>query len=184
MLASLVGRPELTLHLGKLLHGLPMNNFSAHMSGIPEFSLQPGEELLQQNAKAAGMYFLKQGKVKVHKDGYQIAVVSEPGAVFGEMAYFLDHAYTASVQCLAPCTFYHLDNPAQHLAANPALMLHICKILSTRLFNLNQYLVDVKKQYEGHDHLDMVNEVLETLMNQQKDAILKRADSKRDTGGY
>ncbi len=161
-----------------------MNNFSTQMAGIPEFSLQAGDELLQQNAKAGGIYFLKQGKVSVHKDGYEVAVVSEPGAVFGEMAFFLDHAYTASVRCLEPCTFYHLDNPAQHLAANPQLLLHIGKILSTRLFNLNQYLVDVKKQYEGHDHLNMVSEVLETLMNQQQTAQLKRSDSKRDTGGY
>ncbi len=161
-----------------------MNNFSTQMAGIPEFSLQAGDELLQQNSKAAGIYFLKQGKVRVHKDGYQIAVVSEPGAVFGEMAYFLDHVYTASVECLTPCTFYHLDNPAQHLAAHPQLMLHIGKILSTRLFSLNQYLVDVKTQYEGNDHLNMVNEVLETLMNQQQTALLKRSDGKRDTGGY
>jgi hypothetical protein len=32
---------------------------------------------------------------------------------------------------------------------------------------LNRYLVDVKAQYEGHDHLGMVDEVLETLMHRQ-----------------
>jgi len=30
----------------------------------------------------------------------------------------------------------------------------------------------------------MVDEVLETLMNQQRTNVLKRAVSKRDTGGY
>ena len=56
--------------------------------------------------------------------------------------------------------------------------------LCLRLFNLNQYLVDLKSQFEGHDHLGMVDEVLETLMNQQRTNVLKRAVSKRDTGGY
>lgn len=161
-----------------------MDNFDAGMAGLPELTLGAGTELLKQDARAAGIYFLKHGKVRVHKDGFQIAVVSEPGAVFGEMAYFLDHAYTASVECLEPSTFYKIANPAAYLESHPQLMVHIARILSTRLFNLNQYLVDVKKQYEGHDHLDMVNEVLETLMNQQKAGILKRGDSKRDTGGY
>jgi hypothetical protein len=52
------------------------------------------------------------------------------------------------------------------------------------LFNLNQYLVDIKHQYEGHDHLDMVDEVLETLLNQQKTEVVHREDSKRDTPDY
>jgi hypothetical protein len=33
--------------------------------------------------------------------------------------------------------------------------------------SINRYLVDVKRQYEGHDHLGMVDDVLETLMHRQ-----------------
>jgi len=57
-------------------------------------------------------------------------------------------------------------------------------LLSLRLFNLNQYLVDIKAQFEGHDHLGMVDQVLETLLNQQKTGVLKREDSQRDTPDY
>jgi CRP/FNR family cyclic AMP-dependent transcriptional regulator len=43
--------------------------------------------------------------------------------------------------------------------------LHICELLARRLDALNKYLVDVKQQFEGHDHLGMVDQVLETLMH-------------------
>jgi hypothetical protein len=33
---------------------------------------------------------------------------------------------------------------------------------------LNKYLVDVKRQFEGHDHLSMVDEVLEVLAHRQR----------------
>jgi hypothetical protein len=41
----------------------------------------------------------------------------------------------------------------------------VARLLARRLDSLNKYLVDVKAQYEGHDHLGMVDEVLEALMH-------------------
>jgi CRP-like cAMP-binding protein len=42
-----------------------------------------------------GLLFLKSGAVEVIKDGVQIASVSAPGAVFGELAVLLDQPHTA-----------------------------------------------------------------------------------------
>ena len=40
-------------------------------------------------------------------------------------------------------------------------------MLARRLDSVNNYLVDVKKQFAGHDHLSMVDEMLDTLMLRQ-----------------
>ena len=47
------------------------------------------------------------------------------------------------------------------------MCLHVCELLARRLDSLNNYLVDVKRQFEGHDHIGMVDEVLESLLHRQ-----------------
>ncbi|MCK5499429.1 MAG: hypothetical protein KAI77_09515, partial [Gammaproteobacteria bacterium] len=110
--------------------------------------------------------------------------VSDEGAVFGEMSIMLESEHSASVECLEDSKFYCIEHPRKYLEDHPNVIWHIAQILSLRLFNLNQYLVDVKRQYEGHDHLQMVDDVLETLLNQQKTKVLQREHSKRDTPDY
>ena len=151
---------------------------------FPLISLTAGEYLLKESEKTDSIYFLLEGSVKVTKDGYDVAVVSDKGAVFGEMSILLDNDHSASVQCVEDSKFYHIAHPRKYLEDHPRVIWHIAQILGLRLFNLNQYLVDVRSQYEGHDHLNMVDEVLETLLNQQKTKITQRGDSKRDTPDY
>lgn len=161
-----------------------MLDIETSLKAFPLLSLAAGEYLLAQGERTESIYFLLEGSVKVTKDGYDVAVVSEKGAVFGEMSVLLDIGHTASVQCMEDSRFYHLEHPEQYLEEHPMVIWHIARILGLRLYNLNQYLVDVKRQYEGDDRLGMVDDVLDTLLNQQKITIFRRADSKRDTPEY
>jgi CRP-like cAMP-binding protein len=161
-----------------------MADIDDSLKKFPLLSLQAGECLLTQGGSPAGIYFLNSGAVRISKDGYQVAVSGERGAVFGEMSVLLDKPHSASVECLEDSTFYHVEHPAEYLADQPAVLWHIAQILGLRLYNLDQYLVDVKKQYQGHDHLDMVDDVLGTLLNQQQTRPVQREDSKRDTPDY
>ena len=161
-----------------------MIDIETDLKPFPVVSLTAGQYLMSQGEMTDSIYFLLEGVVRVTKDGYDVAVITDKGAVFGEMSILLDYQHTASVQCLEDSSFYHIEHPKKYLEEHPRLIWHIAQILGMRLFNLNQYLVDVKRQYEGHDHLHMVDEVLETLLNQQKTRILRRGDSKRDTGDY
>ncbi|MEY2616639.1 MAG: family transcriptional regulator, cyclic receptor protein, partial [Verrucomicrobiota bacterium] len=58
-----------------------------------------------------------------------------------------------------------VQNPREFLELSPLVCLHVCELIARRLDALNKYLVDVKRQYEGHEHLGMVDNVLETLMH-------------------
>jgi len=161
-----------------------MIDFEKSLEKFPLVSMAAGDYLLTQGENTDSLYFLLEGAVKVIKDGYDVAVVSDKGAVFGEMSIMLENEHSASVQCLEDSKFYRIEDPGKYLDDHPKVIWHIAQILSLRLFNLNQYLVDVKRQYEGHDHLNMVDDVLETLLNQQKTKVLQREDSKRDTPDY
>jgi CRP-like cAMP-binding protein len=161
-----------------------MMDIETDLKRFPLVSLAAGHYLITQGEMTDSIYYLHEGSVKVTKDGYDVAVIREKGAVFGEMSILLEYQHTASVQCLEDSSFYHIEHPKKYLEEHPGLIWHIARILGMRLLNLNQYLVDVKRQYEGHDHLDMVDEVLETLLNQQKTRVLRRGGSKRDTGEY
>ena len=124
-----------------------MIDIEPSLTAFPLISLTAGEKLLTQWEKTDSIYFLLKGAVKVTKDGYEVAVVSDKGAVFGEMAILLDSEHSASVQCIENSKFYHIEHPRKYLEDHPQVIWHITQILGLRLFNLNQYLVDVKSQF-------------------------------------
>lgn len=154
------------------------------LENLPVVSFGAGDYLLKQGERTDTVFFLLDGSVKISRDNHDIGILSDKGAILGEMSVLLDQAPSANVQCLEDSRFYRIDSPRQYFAAHPDLMLHIARVLAVRLFNLTQYLVDVKTQYEGHDHLSMVDEVLSTILNQQQSKVLNRPDSKRPTPDY
>ncbi len=114
------------------------------------------------------LFFLIDGEVEVHKDEVQIATASEPGSVFGEMSVLLGTSHRASVRTVTPSSFYVVEDGRQFLETHPVVSMHVSEVLARRLDALNKYLVDVRQQFDGHDHISMVDEVLEVLMHRQR----------------
>lgn len=131
----------------------------------PRHSVGAGTVVLEQGQSDAPLLVLIEGEVEILRDDVRVARITEPGAVLGEMSALLGTVCTASVRTLAPSTFARLEDPEKFLRSSPEVTLHVARLLARRLDSLNKYLVDVKAQYEGHDHLGMVDEVLETLMH-------------------
>jgi CRP/FNR family cyclic AMP-dependent transcriptional regulator len=126
-----------------------------------------GEIILEQGSNTGVLLVLIEGEVEVMRDEVRVAKASQPGVVFGEMSVLLRSPHTATVRALAPSSFAVIDRPREFLAQSPQASLFLAELLATRLDSLNKYLTDVKRQYEGHDHLGMVDQVLETLMQRQ-----------------
>jgi CRP/FNR family cyclic AMP-dependent transcriptional regulator len=137
------------------LRDLPVRHFTA------------GEIVLEQGDHTGLLYVLIEGSVEVTKDDVSVATASEPGAVFGDLAALLGVPHTAAVRATRASTFHVVTNPRALLNENPAVSLHLCELLARRLDAVNKYLVDVKRQFAGHDHLAMVDGVLDTLMLRQ-----------------
>ncbi len=150
----------------ELIHGGELRRFDA------------GESVIEQGGKTNLLFFLIEGGVEVVKDGVPVATSSEPGAVFGEMSALLGGNHTATVRALKPSSFQVVQNPREFLEASPIICLHVCELIARRLDALNKYLVDVKQQFEGHEHLGMVDKVLETLMHRHPVHRIKPSESK------
>ena len=66
--------------------------------------------------------------MEVAREGTQIARVSEPGSVFGELAVLLDRPHTADVRAVERSEFSIAD--AATLLTDPAATLYIAAILA------------------------------------------------------
>lgn len=126
-----------------------------------------GEAVLVQGENTGLLYILISGAVEVVKDDVTVATAAEPGAVFGDLSALLGGPHTAGVRAVRASSFHVVPNPKAFLEQSPQVCLHLCELLARRLDAVNKYLIDVKQQFAGHDHLGMVDGVLDTLMHRQ-----------------
>jgi len=135
---------------------------------MPRRKAAAGEVLLEEGKRAGVLLILIDGAVEIVKGDYQIDLITEPGAIFGEMSVLLDSPHTATVRAASDSTFYVAENPLAFLQSHPEVALGLSKLLASRLHNMTSYLVDLKQQFEGRgDHLGIIDEVLDTLMHAQ-----------------
>lgn len=153
------------------------------LQGREVLRLEAGGELIKQDETSERLFFLIEGEVEIWKDNTPVSLGAQPGAVFGEMAVLLGVPHTATVKATRPSAFYIVENPREFLHSSPAICLHICELLARRLDSLNKYLVDVKHQFEGHDHIGMVDQVLEALLHRQPRQRVRPSDSTIRRGG-
>lgn len=123
------------------------------------------------------------GDVEVIKDGVSVATSADPGAIFGDLSALLDVAHTATVRARRDSTFYLVEKPREFLLQNSAACVHLCELLARRLDAVNKYLVNVKQQFTGHDHIGMVDDVLDTLMHRQPRKRIAPRDATLREGG-
>jgi CRP/FNR family transcriptional regulator, cyclic AMP receptor protein len=136
--------------------------------GLPQRTFPAGEILLEEGKRAGVLYILASGTVEVLKGDLQIATVNMPGAFFGEVSVLLDLPHMATVRATTDVTLFVAAQPLEFLQSQPAIALNLARLLAQRLHSVTTYLVDLKRQFEGHEsHLSMVDEVLETLVHHQ-----------------
>ena len=123
--------------------------------------------LMKEGAKTGYLYVLAEGTIEVLRGETQVAVIREPGSVFGEMSVLLDVPHTATVRAATPCTVYAYDDAAGFMRSDPAITYVIARLLAQRLNLATGYLADLKRQYGNeNNHLGMVSDILASLVNQ------------------
>lgn len=139
-------------------------------NGAPQQEFAPGTELLKEGETSGRLYVLASGTVEVARGETQVAVVEDPGALFGEMSVLLNRPHTATVRALTPVKVYVFDDAERFLRSNPEIAFLLGRLLAERLNAATTYLVDIKRQFEGHSsHLGMLGDVLEALIHQQSE---------------
>ena len=100
--------------------------------------------------------------MEVVKDGMQIASVSAPGSVFGELAVLLDQPHTADVRALEQSEFYVANAPAT-LAIDPTVALYVSATLARRLNAANRLLIEVKHQLQTGEPPSVIGKAVEKV---------------------
>jgi hypothetical protein len=77
--------------------------FQRKLAGFPLATYQAGECVLTAGSKTGRLLIV------VVREGVQIAKVTEPGAVFGELSMLLDQPHTADLRALEASWFHVAD---------------------------------------------------------------------------
>ena len=137
--------------------------------------------VIHEGGKTGHLFVLVEGKVEVIKGDSVVAVITEPGAVFGEMSLLLDQAHTATVRAASDSVIYEIDDAASFLRDQPAVALLIARLLAQRLNVATTYLADLMHQYSGHGtHLAMVGELLQSMINLPPTQVSPGSDLQSD----
>ena len=112
------------------------------LSALPLRTYMAGETVLADGSKADRLLILRKGNVAVVRQGIEIARVTEPGAVFGEISALLDCPHTADV-CALENSEFHVAHPAS--LQDPAVLRYVAAVLARRLDGANQALVELTK---------------------------------------
>jgi CRP-like cAMP-binding protein len=147
-----------------------MTSILEKCAGVPRKQFAAGTVLLSEGETSGRLYVLAEGSVEVLRGDTQVALIGEAGSVFGEMSVLLNRPHTATVRAASPVGVFVFEDAEHFLKSNPEIAFFVGKLLAERLNAATTYLVDLKRQFEGHGtHLGMVGEVLETLIHQQSD---------------
>jgi CRP/FNR family transcriptional regulator, cyclic AMP receptor protein len=119
--------------------------FENSLASLPLMTCHPGDTVIAEGSATGRLLILKKGTVAIMKGDTEIAKITEPGAIFGELSVLLDQPHTANVLALEASQF-HVADAATLLTENPMAVLHVAIMLAHRLDGANQALIQLKKQ--------------------------------------
>jgi CRP/FNR family transcriptional regulator, cyclic AMP receptor protein len=134
--------------------------FQRSLAALPLTTCQAGETVLADGSKTDRLLILKTGNVAVVKEGVEIATVTEPGAVFGEISALLDCPHTTDVRALATSQFY-VAHPAS--LQDPATLFYVAAILARRLDGANQALLELTVQVQDGEPRSVIDKSIEKV---------------------
>src|SRR6202163_1862675 len=117
--------------------------------GAAQLAFDAGAELLSEGRKTNRLYVLIEGEIEIVRDGVQVAVVNEPGAIFGEMSLLLDIPHTATVKALTRGRAYELEDAKSFLRSRPDTALFLAELLAQRLNEATTTMVDLKQHFQA-----------------------------------
>lgn len=134
--------------------------FQKSLAALPLTTCQAGETVLADGSRTGRLLILKTGNVVVVKEGIEIATVTEPGTVFGEISALLDCPHTTDVRALATSQFY-VAHPAS--LQDPATLLYVAAMLARRLDGANQAFLELTAQVQVGEPRSVIDKSIEKV---------------------
>jgi CRP/FNR family cyclic AMP-dependent transcriptional regulator len=152
-----------------------MLSLSAH---LPELEFAPGDVVVAEGGAGGDLWVLVSGALQVRKGGVQVNVITQPGALVGEISLLLGSPHSATVEATERSVLRHAADGAALLFGHPDVTRLVAVGLAERLSFVTTYLADLKHQYGDAPGLTMVSDVLARLAQRQGPAA--RPGSARD----
>jgi CRP/FNR family cyclic AMP-dependent transcriptional regulator len=134
--------------------------FLRRLAALPLTTYQHGETVLAAGSKTGRLLVLRKGAVAIIKEGIEVAKVTEPGAVLGELSALLDQPHTADVRALETSQF-HVADAVALLTQDPVALLYVAAALARRLDGANQALIGLKSQLQvGQKTVEKIEELI------------------------
>lgn len=127
-----------------------MANLLALTIAYPTLSLERGEALIETGEALGELYVLVSGRLVVERDGIEIARITEPGTLVGEMSVLLGTDHSANVTALTPVEVRHIEDGIRWLEQSPIAALHVATLACQRLDATSALLVQLRKEANGN----------------------------------
>lgn len=112
-------------------------------------SLRPEEILIVQGEPGGDLFILEYGVLAVERDGVEIATLTEPGTLVGEMSVLLGSSNSATVRAVSDGRVRVIRNAKRYLASDPELSLSIAALVAGRLDATSALLVELSSEHVG-----------------------------------
>jgi CRP-like cAMP-binding protein len=115
----------------------------------PIRSLVAGETLIEMGEAGGELYVLQSGRLVVERDGVEIARITEPGSLIGEMSVLLGVDHSANVRAETAAVVRVIERAIAFLETTPIVALHVATMVCQRLDATSALLVQLKKEMAG-----------------------------------
>lgn len=126
-----------------------MANLLTLAMAYPLVRFANGEALVTEGEAEGALYVLASGELVVERDGVEIARITEPGALVGEMSVLLGIDHSANVRALGPVEARHIDDGLAFLERSPLAALHVATIACERLNATSALLAELRNGAEN-----------------------------------
>jgi hypothetical protein len=121
-----------------------------------------GETVLSAALTTGRLLILKEGAVTVGKEGLEIAKVTEPGAVFGELSAWLGQPHTADVHAMQESKF-HVISTAAPLMQDPVALPSVATVVERPEDSANRAQVERKRQVQDRQLSSITRKTIDEI---------------------
>ena len=137
-------------------------SWQQRLATLPLATYGPGEIVFAEGTRTGQLFILRSGLISITKGDTEIATVSEPGAVFGELSTLLDQPHSADVHTLETSQFYVADAAAL-LGQDPIALLYVATVLARRLDVANRAFIELKDQLHAGQPPGLIDQTIERI---------------------
>ena len=139
---------------------------SSPVLSAPSYStlrLAPGEVLITQGEPGGTLFVLEEGELGVVRDGVDIATVSQPFSVVGEMSVVLGTPTSATVKATKPSVVRVFADARSTLSQDADFAFRIAYLMASRLDATSSLLVEQARKHSGKPEGDIFSKILSAL---------------------